>query len=754
MVLMGKVKTKIKALKNKVYRFATLKVIFPNWYKWHARKLVQEDKVVFIEVRFSELPNSFQIIFDKLLNEYSFDIYQCFLRNGFVKKKEYFFRCLSALKEISTAKYVFLNDTCDVIGAVPFRKESKLVQLWHGCGAFKKFGFSTADLIFGDDRKTQLKYPPHNNYDFVTVSSPEVIWAYAEAMQLENKKEIIKPLGISRTDVFYDEQFIENAKNNILSLIPDAQNKKIILYAPTFRGRVAKAQAPTALNIEMLGEALADEYILLIKHHQFVKKLPSIPKTWCTFAYDVTNLLSIEDLLCAADVCISDYSSLVFEYSLLERPMLFFAFDIEEYLDWRGFYYPYEELVAGPVVQTNKEIIDYIKHPEKFDMQKVKDFKQKFMCSCDGHATERILQEAFGEDLEKYRYSNIEVEKESRCHVCEVKVFSVKQLCKDYLYKKLQQKYDALDKKEQKVVFLLQNDQKLTRENQILFDELQAKDIDVKVCVLEQKNKKTYLKNCYEAVQLLAEAKFIIVQENVILLQKINLHKGTALLHTGGKKKRTAFMDKMLKTINAENLLQEDIGLLYLDCYFSESYIAEQREKLVGLESDKKIVLFVANSNAMNKINWQYLYEFLADEYQVVLLKTKKQLKINIPEYLKSFITVKTGDKVNQLLPAADLVVTDTNLNVLNGLLVEKTILFWGELENSFYVRLENDDLKEYYVKILCSTTKELLQAIEAPYKAEQKQREKIVAYREIQCDGHMCERLVNRISMEVRNEY
>ena len=749
----GKVKKKINSLKNKIYRFTTLKIVFPNWYKWHARKPIQEDKVVFVEVRFSEMPNSFQIVLEKLLNEYSFDIYQCFLRNGFVKKKEYFFRCLSTLKEISTAKYVFLNDTCDVIGAVPFRKESKLVQLWHGCGAFKKFGFSTADLIFGDDRKTQLKYPPHNNYDFVTVSSPEVIWAYAEAMQLENDKEIIKPLGVSRTDVFYDEQFIENAKNNILSLIPDAQDKKIILYAPTFRGRVAKAQAPTALNIEMLGEALADEYILLIKHHQFVKKLPSIPKAWCTFAYDVTNLLSIEDLLCAADICISDYSSLVFEYSLLERPMLFFAFDIEEYLDWRGFYYPYEELVAGPVVQTNKEIIDYMKHPEKFDMQKVKDFKKKFMCSCDGHATERILQEAFGEDLEKYRRSNIEVDKESRCHVCEVKVFSVKQLCKDYLYKKLQQKYDALDKKEQKVVFLLQNDTALTRENQILFDGLQANGIAAEVCVLEQKNKKAYLKNCFATISLLAEAKYVIVQENVILLQKINLHKGTILLHTGGKKKRSAFHDKMMKTSNAENLYSDDIGLLYLDRYFSEKYKIEQKENLIGSDTGKKIVLFVANSTAMNKINWQYLYEFLADEYQVVLLKTKKKLKIAVPKYLNSFITVKTGDKVNQLLPAADLVVTDTNLNVLNGLLVEKPVLFWGEAENSFFSKLENTDLKEYYEKTLCSTTKELLQAIEFPYRAEQEQLEKIIAYREIQCDGQLCERLIRKISMEVKHE-
>lgn len=68
------------------------------------------------------------------------------------------------------------------------RKETIVTQLWHGCGAFKKFGMSTAELIFGDDRKTLEKYPYHGNYTYVTVSSPEVVWAYEEAMSLQDKR--------------------------------------------------------------------------------------------------------------------------------------------------------------------------------------------------------------------------------------------------------------------------------------------------------------------------------------------------------------------------------------------------------------------------------------------------------------------------------------------------------------------------------------------------------------------------------------
>ena len=101
----------------------------------------------------------------------------------------------------------------------------------------------------------------------------------------------------------------------------------------------------------------------------------------------------IEELLCVSDLCISDYSSLVFEYSLFERPMLFFAYDFEEYGEWRGFYYDYHELTPGPVVHTTQEIVDYVLHlKERFDRKQVADFKEKFMSACDGHATERLLE--------------------------------------------------------------------------------------------------------------------------------------------------------------------------------------------------------------------------------------------------------------------------------------------------------------------------------------------------------------------------
>ena len=390
----------IKWRKGRIYKWILFKKIFPSAYKKASKKPVDNKKVVFVEVRSLVITNSFKVIYDKLENEYDFDIHTHFLGETRVKKKQYFKNCINMLKDIATAKYVFLNDASNCIGSIKnLRPETQIIQLWHGCGAFKKFGLSTADLIFGEDRKEKKKYPFYKNNTTVTVSSPEVVWAYEEAMDFEDDHSVVQPLGISRTDVFFDKEYIKSAYDKLYEAVPQAKGKKVILYAPTFRGRVASARTPNKFNLGMFEDHFGDDYVVLFKHHPFVKKPPVIAEEFANFAFDVTETLGIEDLLCTADICITDYSSLVFEYSLFEKPIIFFAFDLENYCDWRGFYYDYFEISPGPVCKTNKEMIYYIENLDtRFDKEKIKDFRYKFMRSCDGKSTEKILQYIFDKD--------------------------------------------------------------------------------------------------------------------------------------------------------------------------------------------------------------------------------------------------------------------------------------------------------------------------------------------------------------------
>ena len=101
--------------------------------------------------------------------------------------------------------------------------------------------------------------------------------------------------------------------------------------------------------------------------------------------------------MCVADLCITDYSSLIFEYSIFERPILFYAYDLKEYCKEQGFFYEFESFVPGYICKTEEDIIYQIEHTTDYDLKKMREFRKKFMSSCDGHATERILKLVFGE---------------------------------------------------------------------------------------------------------------------------------------------------------------------------------------------------------------------------------------------------------------------------------------------------------------------------------------------------------------------
>ena len=399
------VKATASAVKEK-YHDHILDKTYPELYNSLIDQPVDENKILFIEPRLDVISNSFQLIYDTLSNTTDFTIHVHYLRNSYVSNHQYVKNCKAMIRDLATAKYVFVNDASPVIGCLQVRPETVITQLWHACGAFKKFGMSTAEKIFGLNAEQQHRHPNYRNLTYVTLSSPEIAWAYEEAMDLQDHPEIFKAVGTSRTDVFFDETFRARAFDHLYEQFPAARGKKIILFAPTFRGRAKKPHTCKCFDYQAFFDALGEEYVVVAKHHPWVRHLPEIPEELNgSFAIDLTRTMSIEDLICVSDICISDYSSLIFEYSLFERPMLFFAYDLEEYFDWRGFYYPYEELTPGPICRTNEEMIDYILHiDERFDKKVVADFRDKFMSACDGHATERILELTMGkEQLEKHR---------------------------------------------------------------------------------------------------------------------------------------------------------------------------------------------------------------------------------------------------------------------------------------------------------------------------------------------------------------
>ena len=377
-----------------------IKHVFSRIYNEEAKKPV-ENKIVFMD-RGGSLSVSLAYMYKyiKKNTDYKLKKYKICIRK--TTNEDYYERAKEYIRDAATAKAVFICTANDLMSYITLRPETTYIQLWHGCGVFKKVGLSTIDKKFGKSAKSHEEYPLNTNYSYVTIASPELSWIFEESMGIDKESGVITPTGISRTDEFFDEEFISGSYRKLYEKIPQARDKKVILYAPTFRGDVATCTTPDVLDIAAFARELKDEYILILKHHPTVKKLPEIPKEYeNTFAYDMTRKsgMNINELMTVADICISDYSSVVFEYSLFERPMLFYVYDLEDYIDERGLYYDFDEITPGPLCRTNEEMLDYIKHiDERFDKQEVTDFKNKFMCCCDGHSSERIL--ALVEDKE------------------------------------------------------------------------------------------------------------------------------------------------------------------------------------------------------------------------------------------------------------------------------------------------------------------------------------------------------------------
>lgn len=372
-----------------------LKEILPKAYDEAATAPVT-DTIVFLQPR-RGLNQSFQYIFHRVEEDYPYTPRLFELWRDSVCITEHYINAERFMGAAARAKAIMVHESNEFLGYVNIRPETKVIQLWHGCGIIKSIGLDNADKPGFKSMADYEEFPEYNKYDLVTIASEELRWVFERFMGLPQGSPVIQATGVSRTDEFFDPEYIEQSYQKLYERIPAAREKKVILYAPTYRGVDPNRTAPDALDIPLFARELSDEYILIIKHHQTAQDLPPIPEeNDGTFAWDMTrgSGMNINELMTVADVCISDYSSVVFEYSLFERPILLYLFDMEDYQDARGVYYTCEELSAcGPVFRNNEDMVNYLQHlNERFDKSQVTAFRKKYMSACDGHATERIME--------------------------------------------------------------------------------------------------------------------------------------------------------------------------------------------------------------------------------------------------------------------------------------------------------------------------------------------------------------------------
>ncbi len=298
-------------------------------------------------------------------------------------------------KYFARAKVTFLDEYYLPAFANKPRKGSRLVQLWHGCGAFKRFSYSIKDSSWGLESELFEKYKVHKSYTDIVASSKDIIPIYNEAFNAD--EGIVKALGTPRTDVYFDIDYINSQKDILLEKYPEIKDKKIILWAPTLRGdNVETSYTGKAIDFVALKNGLDKNTVLLVKLHPRVADSLSFGKEEKAqldgFLIDISKEFTISTALCCADCVITDYSSLIFEYALLKRPMIFYAYDLDEYENQRSFYYDYNTFVPGKIAKTTDELISALNSTDDYDYGKLDGFIQKFMSACDGHSTQRVFE--------------------------------------------------------------------------------------------------------------------------------------------------------------------------------------------------------------------------------------------------------------------------------------------------------------------------------------------------------------------------
>ena len=226
-------------------------------------------------------------------------------------------------------------------------------------------------------------------YDYAIVSSKEIAKHYAEGFGLSD--ENVVATGIPRTDIFMDKEYEKNIQISFYERYPQLKNKKIMLFAPTFRGngQMSAYYPLDAFDIEKAYEGLGGEYAILIKLHPFCQERFEIPEKYSDFIIDMSEEDELNDLLFVTDLLVTDYSSVIFEASLRDIPMMFYAFDLYDYISSRDFYYDFESFVPGKIVFSENELIACVKNQD-FEQEKVNGFKNKFFDDLDGKSSERV----------------------------------------------------------------------------------------------------------------------------------------------------------------------------------------------------------------------------------------------------------------------------------------------------------------------------------------------------------------------------
>ncbi|MDO4322943.1 MAG: CDP-glycerol glycerophosphotransferase family protein [Lachnospiraceae bacterium] len=353
-------------------------VFLPLAYAWYARRPVQKGLVLFADAHHDSIPFSMRRMYEEVQKSSSDLELQVFVRDfnkmSYGQMVKYL---LQFMKRYAAAEYVFICDYYLPVASCKKRPETAVVQLWHSCGLMKKIAYDA-----GDDIPANYRGNMFGNYTWLTLSAEVCVPVHERALRLPGER--IRATGVSRTDYYFDKAWNDGCREAFYSQYPQARGKKIALWAPTFRGNAARPRLCGLEEIQEAAQKLQPDWYFIIKVHPHIDAHGQVSN--CR--------IPTEELLCVADVLITDYSSVMFDYLIYQKPLILFAPDLKEYEDGRGFYIDYSAM-PFPITEDAEQLAVEVENSLCGSAEQsaaLKEWKELYTGACDGHASRRILE--------------------------------------------------------------------------------------------------------------------------------------------------------------------------------------------------------------------------------------------------------------------------------------------------------------------------------------------------------------------------
>lgn len=358
------------------FKSIILTVILYCFYPFTFLSRVNKKRITLISLEHDNLSKDFKLLYEQLsgMKQYELRALLFKFEPNLLGNIRYGIACIRQLFIIQKSRLVIIDYNNFVISNFPHRKQVKVLEIWHATGALKQFGNYVK-------RDYEIK-----NYDYVIANSDFYKHIYAKAFNVSEQNVLVT--GIPNNDKNFDPRFFEATRQRLIAKYPILANKKVLTYAPTFRGRISTSFKEAKIDLERVHRHLGESYVIIYKVHPLISdsRYENNP-----------NVIFIEDefvssIFCVTDILITDYSAIAIDWMTFDKPIISYAPDLKKYATKPGLTIDYKNEFPGPISVNEDELIASIKICADDRYRKKREaFRQKTYKYLDGKSTDRVI---------------------------------------------------------------------------------------------------------------------------------------------------------------------------------------------------------------------------------------------------------------------------------------------------------------------------------------------------------------------------